>query len=64
MSVRCQALLGNRYGYRPIPSVINADEFNCLKSAAGTSLNNDWALVGHLLTSLSLIFCAIKVIKV
>jgi len=48
MCVCFQALIGNRYGYRPIPSVINAEEFNCLKSAARASLNNTWALVSQL----------------
>jgi hypothetical protein len=38
-----QAVIGNRYGYRPVPSLIEEGEFDKLKSAAPSS--DQWSLV-------------------
>jgi len=42
-----QALIGDKYGYRPIPSVIDADEFNKLSEAARVGNDQRWTLVSN-----------------
>ena len=41
----CQAILGNKYGYRPIPSQIPQTEFDLLESVAKADADVRWSTV-------------------